>query len=292
MKLFVTGVCGRLGRAIAQVAAEQGMDVVGIDIVPWPDDVEQPANTRVHQMSSQDTATIEPLLDGCDFLLHNGNPHAGDLASFDLPTFLDKTIVGSARLLEAAVRVGIKGVSVASTLEVLIGRSWCTSGAAWLDENSRPQSDSSYGTSRLLLETLVRDFSRRFDLPASCNRYCGFGWFPDEELGPRLMCRSIFPRDAARASIMAATNTDLRGAMLLIAPRPVHTPTDAIIAMHDPHAVLEKYYPGASRILEARGIELTHEHFWPMCDTRRTQLLIGWTPDETFERWLGRYGWT
>ena len=44
MKLFVTGVCGRLGRAIAQVAAGQGMDVVGIDIVPWPDDVEQPAH--------------------------------------------------------------------------------------------------------------------------------------------------------------------------------------------------------------------------------------------------------
>ena len=124
MKLFVTGVCGRLGRAIAQVAAEHDFEVVGIDIAPWPDNVEQPTNTRVHQMSSQDTRTIEPLLEGCDFLLHNGNPHGGDLARYDLPTFIDQTIVGSVRLLEAAMRVGVKGVNLASTMEVLIGRSW------------------------------------------------------------------------------------------------------------------------------------------------------------------------
>ena len=275
MKLFVTGICGRLGRAVAIEAAGQGMEVVGLDVVDWPDDTACPGALDLHAGSCEDQPLVASLLSGCDAMIHTAGPHGGHVATMDLEGFLEGNVVVGARLLETALRVGVRSVNFSSTMEILGGREWTSSGAARLDETSRPQTDSAYSLSRLLTEKLVREFSRQHDLAASCIRYSGFGYIPDEALGPRLLARTASPRDVARATILAATNFDLRGEVFVVAPEAPHTVEDMVDALSDPYAVLEKYYPGASDVLAATGQELAPTNFWPMVDTRRARVLLG-----------------
>jgi len=138
MKLLVTGVCGRLGRAIATEASAQGMTVVGLDIVGWPADVDLPANVHLNECSFEDLDRVARLLEGCDAMIHTAGPHGGFVETLDLPGFLEGNVVVAARLLEAGLKAGLKGVNLASTMEVLVGRNWDTSGAAFLDEDSPP----------------------------------------------------------------------------------------------------------------------------------------------------------
>ena len=78
IKLFITGICGRLGRAVAVEAAAQGISVEGIDLVPWPDNVSLPQHARVHMASYEDIATITPMLMRCDAMVHTAGAHLGD----------------------------------------------------------------------------------------------------------------------------------------------------------------------------------------------------------------------
>ena len=103
MKLLVTGVCGNLGKAVAKEASAQGMQVVGADIAPWPDDVELPANVTVHNVSYEDTDAMRPLLAGCEAIIHGSGLHGGHVATHSLEQFLQANVVSVARLLEAAV---------------------------------------------------------------------------------------------------------------------------------------------------------------------------------------------
>lgn len=291
MKLLVTGVCGRLGKAAAIEATAQGMEVVGADIAPWPDDVQLPAGAVVHNVSYEDTDAMRPLLDGCEAMIHAAGLHGGHVATHSLEQFLQANIVSVARLLEAAVDAGLKGAALASTLEVNIGRGWDTSGAGVIDEQSQPQTDSAYALSRVLVEDLAREFSRQRPLATSTLRYCGFGYAPDEDLGPALLCRTLPPADVARATILAATNYDLRGDVFVVSPRSPFSAIDMMRALKDPHAVLDEYFPGACAILEKRGIELHTSNFWPMCDSRKAKIVLGWEPKLTFEKWLVNNGW-
>ncbi|MAE62734.1 MAG: hypothetical protein CMJ18_00555 [Phycisphaeraceae bacterium] len=292
MNLFVTGVCGRLGRAIAAEASARGMTVVGLDITDWPAELDRPARIALHEGSCEDFSSVERLLDGCDAMIHTAGPHAGFLGTLDLAGFLEGNVVVTARLLEIALKAGVKGVNLASTMEILGGRDWASSGAACLDEQSTPRTDSAYSLSRLLTENLAREFSRQHGLATSCIRYSGFGYVPDEELGPRLLARTASPGDVARATILAATRFDLRGDVFVIAPEAPHTIADMVTALTDPHAVVEKYFPGASAILAAQGQALQSTNFWPITDTRKARLMLGWRAELTFEKWLQMHGWT
>jgi len=292
MKLFVTGMCGLLGRAIAAEASAQGIEVVGMDLAEWSAPFPLPANVQLYRGSYEDLPTVQSLLTGCDAMIHTAGPHGGVVGTLDLAGFLEANVVVAARLLDLALKEGVKGVNMASTMEVLVGRNWESSGVAYLDEDSEPQTDSAYSLSRLLTEKLVREFSGQHGLATSCIRYSGFGYLPDEELGPRLLARTASPRDVARATILAATNFELQGDMFMIAPDAPHTIVDMVAALTDPKAVLEKYFPGASEVLGSRGMELTSTNFWPITSTRKARLVLGWRPELTFERWLEMHGWS
>ena len=125
----------------------------------------------------------------------------------------------------------------------------------------------------------------------SCNRYAGFGWLPDEQLGPRLLARTLSPIDAARAAILAVANLELRGETILIAPAAPHGLADIATALTNPHAIVERCYPGSAAVLERIGVELAPTHFWPICEIRKARDILGWSPRLTFDIWLKTQGW-
>lgn len=292
MKLLVTGICGRLGRALAAEGAAQGHTVVGIDRVPWPADrLEVPKGAEIVPGSYEDLALLEKLLPGCDALLHTAGPHGADVKKVSLGDFLHSNVEMVARMLEVAVKTGVRGVALSSTMEVLFGRDWTTSGIAVVDEQSAPVCDSAYSMSRLLIEQLAQQFCRKHPISVASLRYMAFGYGSDRNLGPSLLARALAPRDVARAAIRAGTMGGLRGDVFNIGPKTPLTNQDIVAAMADPEAVVEKYWPGAVAVLKTSGFQLTPDAFWPVTSIRKAKLILGWEPEYTFEVWLTERGW-
>src|SRR5262249_7911520 len=145
MKLLVTGICGRLGRALAAEATAQGHSVTGIDLIPWPSNkAELPHGVQVVQGTYEDPVFMEKIMPGCDAILHTAGPHGAFVKKLGLAQFLHSNVEKVAEMLELAVRAGVKGVALSSTMEVLLGRNWTMSGMAFVDEESAPQCDSAY----------------------------------------------------------------------------------------------------------------------------------------------------
>jgi nucleoside-diphosphate-sugar epimerase len=292
MKLLVTGICGRLGRALAVEGIAQGHSVVGMDLVPWPQ-VKTPVPKGLEFVTGtyEDFPLMEKLLPGCHALIHTAGPHGSFVKKFTLAQFLHSNVESVGQVLEIAVKSGVRNVVLSSTMEVLIGRTWETSGIAFVDEDCPPRCDSAYSISRLLVEQLGREFSYLRKINIASLRYVAFGYGADRDLGPGLLARSLAPRDVARACLAAAAKDSLRGDVFHIGPQSPLTNTDIVAAMKDPAAVLEKYYPGAMNVLNANHCELSSDHFWPATSIRKAKLMLGWEPEYTFEKWLEEHGW-
>ena len=74
MRILVTGVCGRRGSAAAEMALQQGDEVVGIDHAPWSHPTAMPAVTRFELGSYTDVDLLEHLLPGCNAIVHTAGP--------------------------------------------------------------------------------------------------------------------------------------------------------------------------------------------------------------------------
>lgn len=291
MKIFVTGIYGRLGRAIASEATVQGHTVVGLARRPRPPEVPLKKGVETTVGSYEDAALVERLMRSCDAVIHTAGPHGGHVEKLSLAEFLHSNVESVACLLETALRLGIRHVALSSTMDVLIGLDWAASGAVVLDEDSPPRTETAYGLSRLLQEQLGREFSRKYGISIASLRYMAFGYVKDADLGLSLLARRLSARDAARAAILAATKEGLVGDVFHIGPKSPLTNHDILVAMSTPEVVLEKYYPGAATIAKARGIKVVSDYFWPVTSIRKARLMLGWEPIYTFEKWLMENGW-
>jgi hypothetical protein len=62
-------------------------------------------------------------------------------------------------------------------------------------------------------------------------------------------------------------------------------------AQTDTEAVLEKYWPGASKVLLEQDLKLSPNCFWPAVNIDHARRVLGWEPGQTFEKWLREQGW-
>ena len=296
MKLFVTGICGRLGRGIAAEALDRGHEIVGLDIADWPEEKfgPQPANVTLHIGNFADPDLLRSLIAGCDGVIHTAGPHGANLKDIDMQGFLQAHVVTASKLLDVARECGVKGVVLSSTMEVIIGRGWSAYGAAYVDEETPIRTDSVYSMSRAVMETMAREYARQYNFSIACMRFMAFGYQPDNDLGLGLLARSVASRDCGSACILAALRDDLRGEVFHIGPDSPLTPENIGEALNgDPLGVLESIFPGCTPYLDSQfKRRVNGSWFWPITSTRRAQLILGWRPRFTFERWLRDHGWT
>jgi nucleoside-diphosphate-sugar epimerase len=291
MRFAITGICGRLGRAIAAEARAQGHTVVGVDTKPWPPRHSLPPGIHVLVGSFEDINLMKELLQSCDAVIHTAGLHGEHLGKSDLAEYLHLNVQSVARLFETALNVGVRRVVLSSTMEILLGRDWTASGAAFVDEESTPRPDSAYSISCLLREQLGRELSRLHDVSVSSLRYMAFSNTPDETLGLRLLARSVSSRDAARAALCAASLDGLKGEVFHIGPKTPLANSDIVAALSDSKVILEKHFPGATLILDKHGFNTKSEYFWPVTSIRKAKLILDWEPEYTFEVWLTAHGW-
>ncbi len=118
MRILLTGAAGFIGTHIGRIATERGHDVVRLDAflpqahgegVDIPDDV---ARLDIR------TADLDEILDGIDVVCHQAAVVGNGVDAQDLPAYADHNDHGTARLLAAMARTGVRDLVLASSMVV------------------------------------------------------------------------------------------------------------------------------------------------------------------------------
>jgi nucleoside-diphosphate-sugar epimerase len=291
MKILLTGSSGRLGTAVLQEAARFGQEhnidfeFVGLDAR----ESTFASSIEFHKGSFTDSALIEQLLPGCDAIIHTAAYHGGFLKDHTPTEFVEVNVGGLATMLEACVKFDVKRFVFSSTMEVLIGRDWAASGMARMDESCPPRCDSIYSQSKLQCESLGQFYASEKGIEFVALRYQNIDPPNSSPLG--LLARGVTAADTARSNLHAAIAKNVSYEMMLIGPASPITNQDIVKAQTDPEAVLEKYWPGASKVLLEQDLKLSPNCFWPAVNINHARRVLGWEPEQTFEKWLREQGW-
>ncbi|MFG2717046.1 NAD-dependent epimerase/dehydratase family protein [Streptomyces sp. NPDC048416] len=192
----ITGAAGTIGSVVREALRPDAARLVLLDRVPIRPEAE---NEDVHTVDLRDAAAVESALAGADRVLHLG----GVPDEAPLPDLLEANVLGTHHVLEAARRMAIERVVLASSNRVTgfypIGH------LTGPQEPARP--DGLYGVSKVAVEALGQLYADKFGLSVICLRIGSFELRPTE---PRHLATWLSPRDAVgyiRAALTAPSST-------------------------------------------------------------------------------------
>ena len=271
MRVVVTGSSGLLGRHVVAALAEDGHDVLGIDLAPPP-----PGAPGTHATADvTDLGALVQLTRGAEALLHVAAiPRP---VGRDAGTVFRTNVLATYNAVEAAVIGGVRRFVYASSFSVL--------GYPFFDVPVRPAvlpvdetapvgAQDAYGLSKWLGEEIVEAAVRRDALSAVSLR---MPWIqtPDtfwREVGPRRRTAEssrdlwayLDARDAASAFV-AATERPLDGhRRLFLGAEDTYAdePTEVLATRAFPDVVFRRPIPGRGALI----------------DTSAGRALLGWAP--------------
>lgn len=116
-RLAITGGCGFLGRRLAALAAPDFEEVRVVDIVPWPDDVEAPANLRVLTADLTRAGALDDAFAGVDTVFHAAA--VVDVRPRHNPVMEAVNVDGTRNVIDACRRLGVPRLVHTSTMDVV-----------------------------------------------------------------------------------------------------------------------------------------------------------------------------
>lgn len=159
MRVLVTGAAGFLGRHVAKRFLQKGWDVVGFDLARFEE-----RGVRSIQGDLTEANSVDYAIDGVDVVAHIGAIGDVYLAGEQPALAAEVNVVGSANVVEAALRHGVR-VIYASTWEV-----YGEPVSEPIDETHPTMPDHPYSITKLAGESLVMAASHLRDLPVICLR--------------------------------------------------------------------------------------------------------------------------
>lgn len=159
MRIAVTGASGWVGRAVTDVAANRGHDVIAIDV----DDTSPPSATAFIRADMHDYEAVLAALGGCEALVH--------LAAISGPGRLpdqvvhDTNVLASYHALRAAAERGIRRVSQASSVNAIGGRFSRVAVYDYfpVDEQHPTHAEDPYSLSKWICEQQADAIARRYE---------------------------------------------------------------------------------------------------------------------------------
>ena len=160
MEIAVTGGSGRLGRSVIKRLLYEGDTIRCLDVVEPLQTLA--TNVRFLKIDLTDLQAVKEALRGCAGVIHlggfpgvNGRPPGMLYAN---------NTVGSYNVLLAATMVGIKRVSLASSINALSGLDieYCDYRYLPVDEKHPSFNQDEYGLSKVVLEQQGDSFARRY----------------------------------------------------------------------------------------------------------------------------------
>jgi dTDP-glucose 4,6-dehydratase len=190
MKMLVTGGAGFIGSNFVRRTLEdayeglEGAEVVVLDALTYSGNLENlapvahsPRYSFVHG-DIRDAALLERLLPGLDAVVHFAAESHVDRSVRDASVFVDTNVVGTQRLLDAAVHAGLPRFVHVSTDEV-----YGTIDAGSWREDHLLEPNSPYSASKAASDLLARSYHRTHGLDVSitrCSNNYGPYHFPEK----------------------------------------------------------------------------------------------------------------
>ena len=171
MRVLVTGSSGHLGEALMRVLGDDGIDVVGLDVLA------SPYTTVVGSVA--DRGCVRRCVAGVDAILHTATLHKPHVGSHRREDFVHTNVTGTLTLLEEAVAAGVARFVFTSTTSAF-GRALAPAPgepAAWITEAVRPLPRNIYGATKVAAEDLCELVHRDHGLPCLILRTSRF--FPE-----------------------------------------------------------------------------------------------------------------
>jgi len=294
MRILVTGSSGHLGEALTRVLANQGHEVIGLDVL------ESPSTTVVG--SIVDRECVRRSMAGVDAVVHPATLHKPHVGSHGRGQFVDTNITGTLNLLEEAVEAGVDRFIFTSTTSTF-GRALTPDErdpAAWITEDVVPVPRNIYGTSKTAAEDLCELVSRDHGLPCLILRTSRFFPEPDDTDEVRnayddlnlkvneLLHRRVDLEDVVSAHLLALERAPAIGfRRYVISATTPFTPDELTAVREDLPAVVERHFPDYPQIYAARG--------WKMFPSisrvyvnERARRELGWQPRYDFRYALDR----
>lgn len=171
-KVLITGAAGLVGGVLTRGLGGE-MEVVGVDIAPAP---------GVHRLDVRDGAALEPLLRGCDAVVHLAEHPGADLPWHEVHA---NNLPATWSVLDAAARAGVPRVVYASSNYVVAGHELAEPFASvlagrydGLDPETlprltagvAPRPDSPYAVGKVFGEAACRHVADAHGLTAICVR--------------------------------------------------------------------------------------------------------------------------
>ena len=166
MRYLVTGSAGFIGSHLYEALQARGDDVVGLDdFTDYYDVSLKEENARGQEPRRVDLARDPIELDGFDGIFHlAGQPGVRSFGDV-FETYLDRNVLASQRLFEAAARAGIRVVFSSTSSVYGEAERYPT------DESIIPRPVSPYGITKLACEHLARAIALAFPLDIVVLRY-------------------------------------------------------------------------------------------------------------------------
>ncbi len=166
MRYLVTGAAGFIGSHLAESLRNGGHDVVGVDcFTDYYDVALKEENARGLDIRRTDLARDRLDLAGVDGIFHlAGQPGVRSFGDV-FETYLERNVLASQRLFEAAARDGVRVVFASSSSIYGDAEVYPTA------EDVAPRPVSPYGITKLACEHLARATARSFGLDVVVLRY-------------------------------------------------------------------------------------------------------------------------
>ncbi|MEZ5117214.1 MAG: NAD(P)-dependent oxidoreductase [Candidatus Nanopelagicales bacterium] len=159
--VLVTGSAGAVGSALVPRLAAAGWALRLVDRVPGSGFAVEPPHTETVG-DCFDDAVLDAVLPGCDAVVHLAAV-AGEAPVEEIAA---SHIVGTARVLEAARRNGVRRVVAASSNHAV----GFTPRADLVGVDVRPRPDSFYGMGKVATEALCSLYADRYGMQTACLR--------------------------------------------------------------------------------------------------------------------------
>ncbi len=166
MRYLVTGAAGFIGSHLSEHLRDEGHDVVGLDcFTDYYDVALKEENARGLEIRRVDLARDPIELEGFDGVFHlAGQPGVRSFGEV-FETYLERNLLASQRLFEAAARESVRVVFASSSSIYGDAEKYPTA------EDVAPRPVSPYGITKLGCEHLARAVARNFGLDVVVLRY-------------------------------------------------------------------------------------------------------------------------